>query len=725
MQLVLVATFVILLGLQSGTAHGWYDKVHSGVVRAAAERIQRQDRSTALYQDLYTGEFLRQMGRGAWREDRDPPVDGNERAMRHYYDPDEESRPAKGVAYYSFYTLWTRLEPGSEVTPPPGGFYDGAMHWALDGGTSSGNPFDWKSAIRAYGSGTVRGKSEAYFRLGHVLHLLGDMSVPDHAFNMPHPGSGKYLSDDIDRYFSGLTADLVRRIERNVPVPGEPLESGSAVLEAVVAEILRAGLEQAYGGRPVRLIGFEGLVEDCVSPAFVADFFVGRERTMIPPREPGLPSLSFDGAEIPAIAAFQPFFDTLARTAKARQRASGLPLALGCARLNPVLLALVLKQLGEKTDMTTWAANPMLKEPLFFMPTIDERDPQSVRPFARLGEDLLREATAYTAGLMMHFQDVVNEPPFVATVQVSQSPERYYWGSWEEAQTVDVPTGRTTEPFGTLQRPDVPATFPSLVGRTLVQKTDTPLWSGRPTKVEITFGPVSKWRDVDLVERIGPASVSVVIDGRPVEGRMSGPNTWTGTFTPRLEPDGPDRTFKIAIDARDLHRHHPRPGLPTDGYALDDQPATVAGATAVLPDYPWKDYSPGVDRRHAFFVTQPEGDEPLEPPPTAAVDEPWEGAWTVTSLHTSGAAKGRRFTWDFRVIRQKNQYLVETREGRLPATVSDNELQWQGQGGGNVVDIKLVRDGDTCAGSFLGHNVRNKDQIDGTLDCRRSGTSGQ
>jgi hypothetical protein len=722
------AVFILLVGLQPLAVQAWYDKVHASLVRAAAEVVRRMDRSAVLYPELYAGEFLRQMGRGAWREDRDPPVDGNERAMRHYYDPDAKSqpvpRPTKGLAYFSFFRLWTLLEAGSEVAPPPGGTYDGAMPWALDGGTSSGNAFDWKSAVRAYGSGTVQGKAEAYFRLGHVLHLLGDMSVPDHAFNMPHPGSGKYLPDDIDRFFSGLMSEFIRWIGKQVPVSARILELGSAALEEMAANILRAELRRTYGNRPVRLIGFEGLIEDCIEPSALAEFFVGREREFLPRREPGLPALSFDGAAVPAHSAFQPFFDTLARTAKNRQLESGIPLALGCAKLNPYILKILAQKLGEGPAVVAWANAPILQEPLFFIPTINERDPESVRPFVRLGEPLLREAAAYTAGLMMHFQDIVNEPPFVAMVKVSQSPDRYYWGSWEDAGTADMPTGRTAELFGNILRPDVPKTFPVLTGRTLVQKTDTPLWSGRPAQVEISFGPISKWRDMNLVKRIDSALVKVLIDGRPVAGQMSGSNVWTGQFTPRLNPDGPDRTFRIVIEARDLHRHHPRPGLPPRGYALDDYPATIARASAELPDYPWEDYSPGVDKHHAFFVTQPESDEPFRPlpPPNVDKDPGWEGSWTVISEHTQGAAKGRRVTWSFLVLKQNDRYFVETREGRFPASVSGHTLRWQGAGGGNLVNVELTRDGDSCSGSFGGRNIRSNDPIAGTYTGRRSKT---
>ncbi|MFA5987287.1 MAG: hypothetical protein WC797_01375 [Candidatus Paceibacterota bacterium] len=60
-----------------------------------------------------------------------------------------------------------------------------AMVWAKDEDTD--NDFSWQKGIRAYASGD---KEKAFLVLGHILHLIEDMSVPDHTRNDPHVGDG-------------------------------------------------------------------------------------------------------------------------------------------------------------------------------------------------------------------------------------------------------------------------------------------------------------------------------------------------------------------------------------------------------------------------------------------------------------------------------------------------------------------------------------------------------
>jgi len=61
-----------------------------------------------------------------------------------------------------------------------------AKVWALDGNVVE-NDFSWPKAIQAY----AEGKDDlAVVGLGHILHLIEDMSVPDHTRNDPHKGDG-------------------------------------------------------------------------------------------------------------------------------------------------------------------------------------------------------------------------------------------------------------------------------------------------------------------------------------------------------------------------------------------------------------------------------------------------------------------------------------------------------------------------------------------------------
>ncbi len=72
--------------------------------------------------------------------------------------------------------------------------YRTALEWAL---TSDINDFNWQKSILKYAEGDRDG---ALIGLGHILHLIEDMTVPDHTRNDAHKGdgpSGLYTGDSV------------------------------------------------------------------------------------------------------------------------------------------------------------------------------------------------------------------------------------------------------------------------------------------------------------------------------------------------------------------------------------------------------------------------------------------------------------------------------------------------------------------------------------------------
>ena len=59
--------------------------------------------------------------------------------------------------------------------------------------TDYGGNNTWENAIRQYANGN---KKEAYYILGHVLHLLEDKTVPDHTRNDTHAHEGSTVTGD-------------------------------------------------------------------------------------------------------------------------------------------------------------------------------------------------------------------------------------------------------------------------------------------------------------------------------------------------------------------------------------------------------------------------------------------------------------------------------------------------------------------------------------------------
>ncbi len=98
------------------------------------------------------------MIRGSVEEDK------GTRSKYHFYDPID----GRGLTYAG--KTWTS-----------------AVKWAHSGD----NSYTWDAALRAYAQGDDQA---AFLALGHVLHLLEDMGVPEHARNDAHPVASPYES---------------------------------------------------------------------------------------------------------------------------------------------------------------------------------------------------------------------------------------------------------------------------------------------------------------------------------------------------------------------------------------------------------------------------------------------------------------------------------------------------------------------------------------------------
>jgi hypothetical protein len=130
--------------------------------------------------------------------------------------------------------------PYGALTDPWSGWYRGLSHgydpltgyqWPQAQGTpiewanSSNNTFTWSNAVALYGRGQ---RAEAYECLGHILHLLADLSVPAHVKVVNHgavptkTNSGQLwdpdlLSITIDEYEMALNGGLENNLISVIP----------------------------------------------------------------------------------------------------------------------------------------------------------------------------------------------------------------------------------------------------------------------------------------------------------------------------------------------------------------------------------------------------------------------------------------------------------------------------------------------------------------------------
>jgi len=134
-------------------------------------------------------------GDGNEDNDNDPVT---ERSMRHFYRPTDDSG-LKESPGYPWHQFSFHLD------------YVNSLQWG--NGSSPYNEYDWQDAIEHYLNSN---KEEAYFALGHVVHLLEDLSVPAHTHLDIHAGAFGLGGDDFENYCNDLTPD---QYTSSLPVP--------------------------------------------------------------------------------------------------------------------------------------------------------------------------------------------------------------------------------------------------------------------------------------------------------------------------------------------------------------------------------------------------------------------------------------------------------------------------------------------------------------------------
>jgi len=599
-------------------AGAWLDKTHVLIVLEALKLLRTTDESnsSSKYEEIYAPNFAARLLNGASDEDWVPVVLGNERSFRHYYDPDS-TKELKGVKYYHYYYLWG-VALGAAVKTPKTGYYEGTLRWAKLPASLTGNWHNWPGAILAYDY-TVSSKEEAYYRLGHVGHLLGDMADPDHATNVPHPGSSFTLPDDLELMFG-------KPLQAKIDASSYSSEMKSALKLLVIQTyiLLRNRFTGTY-----QVTSFERLIEDYIDFNLVAKYFTPEEVAQrIKPSHVALPPAPpISGENIRKYGKIDEYFDTMARTSKAALNSFGVTPPLLLNHLYDSLYNFLEREKRAIMKELVKSVEPVLRsEPIYAIPNLDTSDKAKENRYLRFAWGLIKQSVEMNAGLLELFYDIVNHPPYVQSISIVQEGDkggRYYdewsdakdrrvivWNAWEwpgAGETgYEVVSSRTRGTGGARESSFIPED---------------------PARIRIVFGPNS---DTDKCP-IDPNSVLVSVGGEIVPGKMTDEMAWEGDFFPRELPEGQsEKELKVGISARDLRRHYPRSGLPDFGCELDSNPRTPAKSSHE-PPYEWKGYEPGPDRNHSIIVkkapeTKPESREerptPAGPWPSAPKSKP-------------------------------------------------------------------------------------------------------
>ncbi|MBI4007042.1 MAG: hypothetical protein HY354_00925 [Planctomycetes bacterium] len=170
---------------KDGKAARYDISVHRWIVKRTVQFLLDKGIGDEAFRNeisIYEDELVR----GAEDED-DIGVDVFFRFLRHFY------RPADDRGYYA-----------------GGTFQENAFDW---GWNNSVNSYDYTDAINKYKSGSPADKLDAYYALGHVLHLIADVSLPEHT-HLEYHGPG-----DRGGYETYVT--IMIRSDENAPLPSD------------------------------------------------------------------------------------------------------------------------------------------------------------------------------------------------------------------------------------------------------------------------------------------------------------------------------------------------------------------------------------------------------------------------------------------------------------------------------------------------------------------------
>lgn len=504
---------------------------HDNLNRLGAELVDRADGDDNLYAEIYA--HIPQLQRGGVDEDNGFCVP-EPRPLHHFYHP------------YS----------GGGLAPRPGASrYTDAVTWARN----SSDDLTWAGAINTYDY-PIRSKLEAYVRLGHVAHLVGDMAQPDHVHVEPHIHGLCILYLPVNEWepwvkeYWGLLGPDLQELHPNQ----------LSTMEEHLTQLAKITYDNSsfYGGT---------LAED---PPYIDSstelarmFRVGRSFAQwelynwlaVDSSEKNLGN--WDGE----YSSDDNFWLT---TTEVTETAT---IPEGRYYIEEIVDAIPVEYKGEQNFNCPLPGRHSCPLGYFY------------------AKKFLPLAVENIAGLYQHYYDIVNHPPYVYRVTVAQNGQCLYQKFW-----ADDTGGRASI---------------QVVRRKLIQSCNTPSFIDETQErvdIQIEFGSkalgtAKKMRedsvDVAFVDEDGGVCTAT---GKLDDSGM----VWIGGFDlSRANGCAVDDVLTIRIEAKDRHNHYP--GRSPLGDELDQSPDTPAKAviTGTVDSnaplqYEWKGYEPGMDTNH-------------------------------------------------------------------------------------------------------------------------------
>ena len=574
----------------SPSARAWKEHMHKSQLTPMALDVIRLLDSESYPGEIYES-FRAFIEQGAWDEDFPCRASGV-RALNHYFHPLSgrglTDAPWIGLKDPDVDTLTWALS-NAKLTPAEE--FNGGADWAIRSWGWSPADVDlgdmsWKRAIERYGY-TDDSKRLAYYTLGFLCHLLEDMGVPEHVHDDSHGASGYtgfewWVWKNWDSLKPPVLGDLKPRkfdtlegFFRNLALlgysidrfqAGELVRDSAALRNSDLGRMFDVRYDRTwhewvlrnYNGK--RMIGWSssGGGTNFINWAFEWNptdyrrspiWTKGHDQGEWWPTSVEIPGSSLNdekgyyyielSGELPG----EPF------AAAADPGRNLYP-----AAFLPSPLPAVADQ------CTTWRTESAGGSHLYSL----------------IGSRIFPAVVEHTAGLIEHYFDIVNHPPFVRSLEVSQPGGYGCSYRWEDKKSPPKPS-RTISDIGE---------------RSLTVESKSPM-AGRDGLSGLA--PGSAWIRITFSEPVH--SVDVRVGGAAVPGFLDESETvWATEIA--IEPDGPaEEIWQIAVTAEDKNNHYGN-----EGGKLDGNPATPARRVENYPAYRWTNYESGDDTHYVLPI---------------------------------------------------------------------------------------------------------------------------
>ena len=556
---VVVVFCVWSMVLHGSSAMAYRDRAQRHVAMAALDLLRGSPELALRYAEVCSGSFSNMLVSGAGGEAQDllPGADhgviaGSDRYTRHFrgVGPDQ----SVGLAWNACHR-WLWVLDGSFALSPGSTHFPGAAAWAQDGAGSWRHPdlnlLNLRGAVEAYGY-TDSSRAQAYYRLGHVMHVITDMAQPDHARGLFHPCSMMEIPEQL-----GVILSFMRM-------------AGISVVDQAWFSAAVPGLRQSQSQ-----IGYEAFVERILDP-------IRSSRPSVvgsaPDRRKNLKA-HLDAMVVTAMGAVEdgpePF---------------GMPLGCDIWPRDTENRKRMLQFLEDSHAAGT--LGPVAQYCLF--PVIKIGDPAECAEYEVLALSLLRRASELNAGLLQYFADNARPPPYVRTVVIrDESGRTRYAAEWEDIHTSV--SGQHCR-AGTEGGPRYE--YVCVSGRRFRTVVSRPLRTGATHSIRVCFGAPG----LTTRENMAGGRIDVHLGPQAIDGAWNAVSLdWTGEFTVEASAAETELRRELRIEAA-----LPDYSAGSISLTLDSDPSVPARRMGHVP-FPWEGYRPGADQCHTVRLASASG----------------------------------------------------------------------------------------------------------------------